>query len=1090
MVHQVENFNSLSSTFLSHNTSKTVKIFYENSGSSILSGGMTTLGTVFISGQVPAGQDLVARINGATVPVQMDVKTTYPDGSARMAVLTLPRPDLAPGQAVAVELTAAALPDQPALNLRSAIAAHDVTVQIAGPKGQLKVDVLDALDAALADGTASFWQKGPLATQARVEIPLEGTQRLVFDVTAFKGGGLEVEAQFNNDRAMEATGGRVAYDVKVTMNGKVMADHRLDQALFQNWHETFSSNGRDGGQGLGSPAKGWLNIRQDIERFQEAGAVPDYNLDIGVNEPLLQKWFNATQAPGWDAPLSNNGLLKDMFSAGGREDIGFTTAANTAWLMTQDPRAAAFALGQAEAANAVPWNMWDARSDTWLGTDAYPRLWTDPRGGTGKPGDAASRGLTMQSDNAGWKPDPAHLPDLSFVPYLMTGERWMLDNLQAQASWTIMSHLPESRGFAGDVVVAGNQVRGAAWALRQIDHAAWVSPDGSVEKAAFQEASDANWKWLVDQIPAWTKIQGEAHGYMMGTYGIKGAMPPWQQDFFASTAIAAAARGQADAMKFLEWQTNFLVGRFQQDGQGFPAHDGAAYLLAIGDAASGARYTTWEEIGAKTAALNWSNGEGWGKSQGYFAQLALATLAGIAKVTGSAEAKKAYWELMADAPPFTSDSAFRNDPTYAIARPTDGGGAPPPVIVTPPPVVVAPPPVVVAPPPVVVTPPPPVVVAPPPEGPMRDLALVLSGDAYLGLPEALVKVNGVEVFRGFVDAVGAQRSTISLGKVALHDDAVVTVRFVQDASGSGPGQDRNLYVRDILVDGASTGQRANFYSAGEKAFALPGQPEPVKIAPPPAVPETPDTRHVQLVLAGDAWKGQSKAVVALDGQEVFRGAIQVGQGRETVLDLGQVARHEDSRIVVTFQTDKPGAGGAEARPLMVKDVLVDGVATGQSMKLLTAGRMHLTLEAEPQAKAFALAQEAPFTFAAAAQPLAKAAAAPRTLVLGEGEDVLRFALKGDAWKGQPEYMVVLDGEVLGGVNSIAARNHRKDVEFLEIHGDFTPGAHEVAIRYLNDVQGPGAADKRNIHVTSVSFNGDDLGMGASLLKNGDALFYF
>ena len=115
-----------------------------------------------------------------------------------------------------------------------------------------------------------------------------------------------------------------------------------------------------------------------------------------------------------------------------------------------------------------------------------------------------------------------------------------------------------------------------------IDEAAWANPTGSVEQHAFAQLADNNWSWLVSQIPAWTQRQGEAYGYVPGTYGdgSGSTMAPWQQDYFASTAIQAAQMGNADALTFLNWQANFLVGRFLNGANGFNPHDGATITLS------------------------------------------------------------------------------------------------------------------------------------------------------------------------------------------------------------------------------------------------------------------------------------------------------------------------------------------------------------------------------------------------------------------------------------------------------------------------------------------------------------------------------
>ena len=409
-----------------------IDLSLENAGADTLVGGVTTFGQVFARGELSASGGLVATVNGVDIPVQMDVKTTYDDGSVKMAVLSLVRPELQAGSSVDVSLsaTASATAGTP-IDLASALSGHSFSVDLSGSGQDVHVDVLAALKQALADGTASFWQSGPLATQARVEIPLDGSQRLVFDVTAFEGGGMSVEASFNNDVAMGSTGGAVSYDLTVNMDGHVVSQESVTQDQYQNWHQSFSSNEADGGQGLGDPAEGWLNIRHDVAYLESTGAIAHYDLSVGISDSLIAEYTAAMQADGWGDPLATNGVMQYMPNTGGRADIGFTTAANTAWLMSQDPYAAAYALGQAETASAVTWHLYDEANGTWLSVEDYPDLWTDGRGGTGVAGDSTSGGLTQQiSESSGWVLDTAHQPDLSYVPYLLTGERFAAGEAQ------------------------------------------------------------------------------------------------------------------------------------------------------------------------------------------------------------------------------------------------------------------------------------------------------------------------------------------------------------------------------------------------------------------------------------------------------------------------------------------------------------------------------------------------------------------------------------------------------------------------------------------------------------------------------------
>jgi Ca2+-binding RTX toxin-like protein len=213
------------------------------------------------------------------------------------------------------------------------------------------------------------------------------------------------------------------------------------------------------------------------------------------------------------------------------------------------------------------------------------------------------------------------------------------------------------------------QVRAAAWSLRQLENAAWAAPDGSKEQAYFRATADANWKWLVAQIPEWTAQQGEAHGYLP-PLGSDKALGPWQVDYVASTAISAASRGSADALTFLNWMKNFLIGRFMQPENVFSARDGVTYILAVGPEDGPGFYKTWAEISQVTKSYGLSQAADWdGALAGDYAQSALATLAGIYYLTGDIKAKEAYFKLLALEPLLAARGDFENTPNYAVLFP-------------------------------------------------------------------------------------------------------------------------------------------------------------------------------------------------------------------------------------------------------------------------------------------------------------------------------------------------------------------------------------------------------------------------------------
>jgi hypothetical protein len=611
-------------------------------GTGAPAGRVVVFGQAFMPGVVPQGSRLAAFVAaGPALPVQIDVLNRHADGSARLAILALAAPALAAGAKLPVLL----VPDAgaPPPRFVPSLAGRQAVVEVGG----WRCDLLAGFAA------APPWQAGALAVQARVAqaVPAAAaggvaSLRLVADVALRADGTLWVEAWLRNDVAMRPNGGPASYAARLVLDGQIAWQAEIrGQAHYTGW-------GRLAG-GAAAPL-----IRHDAGALADAGAGARYNRGIAVAEPVLARFAQAMAAPDWQRLLGPRQIAQDMRQTGGRPDIGPATMAQAAWLISGDRRAAAYAIGQAEAAGGIPWHHWE---DGWLTPDRYPRLWTDGRGGP------APGGLMQPvAADTGWMLDCAHQPELSFVPFLLTGRRAFLDNLQAQAAWCVLSQWPAaaSRGVPGGPspgdgvnVVRGNQVRGAAWSLRQLEHAAWATPEADPLLPWLKRAAAGNWAWLRAQIPAWSAEQGEARGWIPGEYGTAGVLPPWQQDYFASTAALAARRGSADAALVLGWMENFLLGRFA--GRGLPRHDGAAYLLAIRDA-RGRPLQSWAAIGAATVAQGLSNGTGWSKTEGDYAQLALMALASLPRTP------PAYFWLAGAGAPFTRPQDFARDPVFSI----------------------------------------------------------------------------------------------------------------------------------------------------------------------------------------------------------------------------------------------------------------------------------------------------------------------------------------------------------------------------------------------------------------------------------------
>ena len=632
----------------------------QNTQSTTLAPHEISFGEAFSDGQVAAGKQLTATINGVRYAVQLDVKTSYADGSVETGILTLAAPAIAPNttlNAALSTITAAAASPINIANLPSS--GYNVVVNLAvqnsdGSASSYQLNAGSLLSQALAAGQVTNWLQGPQVTEAQFDVPVSGSFHVTFDISEFADGTASTTVNFNNDYAMQAVGGTVTYSETITQNGAVVSQQsNITQYQYQDWYQQIWSNG--------APA---VNIQHNTLALEETGAVQGYDLtwSSGLSSDLAGEAMGIATA-GWDTitngTLPVDGVWQYMPATGGRGDIGPATVENALWLMTQDPTAAQYALGQADAAGSVPWNFFDPTTGNFLSEFQYQQLW-------------AYGGLTQQlSANTGWTPDQSHQPDLSYEAYLLTGDAVYLNNLNAQAAFDILSDAPIMRDQGGytDIVVNGqDQAREQAWNLREIDEAAYANPDGSAAKAYFTQVMDDNWAWLVSQLPNWTTMEGQAYGWIPAGLGPNVQMSPWQQDYFTSSVVEAAQMGNQDAVQVLEWQSNYLVGRFLDLPD---PNDGYAYRLIVTDG-SGNVLQTWNQIEAATQAAGFSNGSG-DPLGGDFAELALESLAGVitvdsmypsaAPISSLAAAMQAYgWLRASDAA-----STLANDVQFQIA---------------------------------------------------------------------------------------------------------------------------------------------------------------------------------------------------------------------------------------------------------------------------------------------------------------------------------------------------------------------------------------------------------------------------------------
>lgn len=115
--------------------------------------------------------------------------------------------------------------------------------------------------------------------------------------------------------------------------------------------------------------------------------------------------------------------------------------------------------------------------------------------------------------------------------------------------------------------------------------------------------------------------------------------------------------------------------------------------------------------------------------------------------------------------------------------------------------------------------------------------------------------------------------------------------------------------------------------------------------------------------------------------------------------------------------------------------------------------------------------------------------APPPVAPTVSSDVFVLHVSEDAWQGDAQFLISLDGQQLGGTLSATASHGLSQDQAFTFQGSFGGGTHDLAVSFINDAWGGTASTDRNLYVNGVDYNGAALAQGtAALYSNGTAHF--
>ncbi|MBA3975881.1 MAG: hypothetical protein C0504_16875 [Candidatus Solibacter sp.] len=477
----------------------------------------------FAPSEIPPGQFAAASIAGQTLPTQCDVRTRWPDGSLQHAILTF-KTSLGPAPAEVAFVPSAQTLSGPGLDAHAMLSDRflfgaTLEIRIPGADPQL-ADARRMLQA----GLFRYWSRGPLMTQIIIEQHgadpshdlLANAHRSIhpiFIATFFEGHpGVRVEVV--SEIAWHNRLQRVDYSARILTGPPGHQNLAFDLPGFSHLARTRWR--RDLWSG---PALGRINVNHNLPYLIYSRIIPNYDLSRSVSKSAIDHELDYQKArdnlrgmgPGnCSRPGGSCAWYPGFGTTGGRPDIGILTRWDVRYLYTFDPRLYDVMIANANVSGHVPIHVRESASGKSfhssastpadangriVSIDARPCYVSRFFGEISCPADAPV--FVGDKSMSPWAPDLAHQGSFAFVAYLVTGDWYYLEELYFWAGWNLAwaNHGNCSYCRGGNhanpgvfgVVNASINIRGIAWGLRTVAHAAILAPSGSPEKDYFTE---------------------------------------------------------------------------------------------------------------------------------------------------------------------------------------------------------------------------------------------------------------------------------------------------------------------------------------------------------------------------------------------------------------------------------------------------------------------------------------------------------------------------------------------------------------------------------------------------------------------------
>ena len=245
--------------------------------------------------------------------------------------------------------------------------------------------------------------------------------------------------------------GTQLYDAEVRFGRQVVfSQAAIEQTVQTRWRKVFWWS---------TPAD--VYVKPSLAYLKKARVIPNFDESTVSLDDTFGRVY-ARYASSNRNPMGTGIITPYMPTTGGRGDLGVLPDWAVRYLLSWDKRAYDMTMMSGDLAGSFGMHYRNEKTGLPATTEEFPYISTHSNY-VGRPGN-------LELPDTGGYRDPnvaqsAHEPSLDFIPYLVSGDKYYLEELEFWSQANSWGTAPENHGFK-DGLVSWDEVRGQAWSLR------------------------------------------------------------------------------------------------------------------------------------------------------------------------------------------------------------------------------------------------------------------------------------------------------------------------------------------------------------------------------------------------------------------------------------------------------------------------------------------------------------------------------------------------------------------------------------------------------------------------------------------------